>query len=146
MAEMVKVRALKAFPLNGVIQRPGEIQVPKDKVARLVEMKLIESPDGTASDSPSQDAQIEAAAARIGEGLSIERSSGETVADYLQRIADAMSGSAGDELPEGFPARDRLIAQGYTTRTRVREASDEELIALDGIAEGRVAQIREALK
>lgn len=47
-------------------------------------------------------------------------------------------------LPDGFPAKAKLEEAGYDTVQDVREASDEELLGLDGIAEGTLAKIRES--
>jgi hypothetical protein len=49
-------------------------------------------------------------------------------------------------LPEGFPQRELLEGAGFSTVEKVRAASDEELVAIDGIAEGRLAEVRKALK
>lgn len=46
-------------------------------------------------------------------------------------------------LPDGFPAKAKLEEAGYDTVQDVREASDEELLGLEGIAEGTLAKIRE---
>lgn len=51
-----------------------------------------------------------------------------------------------DTLPNGFPHATKLAASGYTTVTAVREATDAQLIALKGIGEKAVAEIREALQ
>lgn len=50
-----------------------------------------------------------------------------------------------DTLPSGFPHATKLAASGYTTVTAVRSATDAQLIALKGIGEKAVAEIREAL-
>jgi hypothetical protein len=55
-------------------------------------------------------------------------------------------GGSGDALGEDFPYRDLLAAGGITTRARLASASDDELIALDGIGEARLKEIRKAAK
>ena len=46
-------------------------------------------------------------------------------------------------LPEGFPHKALLEKEGYETIADVSEATDEELLAIDGIAEGKLSQIRD---
>ncbi len=46
-------------------------------------------------------------------------------------------------LPEGFPAKGKLEEEGYESVQDVSEASDEELLGIDGIAEGTLAKIRD---
>jgi DNA-directed RNA polymerase alpha subunit len=50
-----------------------------------------------------------------------------------------------DDLPEGFPLREKLIAAGFFTLTAVLVASDEELLAVKGIGAASLKEIREAL-
>lgn len=54
--------------------------------------------------------------------------------------------SQGTPLPEGFPARDLLLAAGYTTLERVQAATDEELLAIQGIGRRLLGKIRDALR
>lgn len=49
------------------------------------------------------------------------------------------------KLNEDFPGHDQLVAGGYTTITKVRNASDEELLAVDGVGPVTVEKIRAAL-
>ena len=46
-------------------------------------------------------------------------------------------------LPDGFPSKAELEKEGYETVEEVSEATDEELLAITGIAEGKLAKIRE---
>jgi hypothetical protein len=46
-------------------------------------------------------------------------------------------------LPDGFPGKANLEKNGYDSVSEVSEATDEELLALEGIAEGTLAKIRE---
>lgn len=46
-------------------------------------------------------------------------------------------------LPDGFPGKASLEKNGYDSVTEVSEATDEELLALENIAEGTLAKIRE---
>jgi hypothetical protein len=47
-------------------------------------------------------------------------------------------------LAEGFPHRELLT--NYKTPDALRAASDEELLAIDGIGDARLKEIRQALK
>lgn len=47
-------------------------------------------------------------------------------------------------LPNDFPEKALLEKEGYDSVQSVREASDEELLAIEGVAEGRLAKIRDA--
>lgn len=49
-----------------------------------------------------------------------------------------------DLVPEDFPGREDLAKAGITTLSSVRGASDDELLALDGIGEATVKKIRAA--
>lgn len=46
-------------------------------------------------------------------------------------------------LPDGFPGKAPLEKEGYESIADVSEATDEELLAIDGIAEGTLAKIRD---
>lgn len=52
----------------------------------------------------------------------------------------------GGELGEDFPHRELLAAGGIATRAQLAAASDDDLIALEGIGEVRVKEIRKAEK
>lgn len=52
------------------------------------------------------------------------------------------SGSGG--LAEDFPYRDLLVGAGFKSAQSVRDASDEQLMAIDGIGEARLKEIRKA--
>src|SRR5690349_14675415 len=45
------------------------------------------------------------------------------------------------ELTDDFPAREALVAGGFRTQQQVREASDEELLALEGIGRATLEKI-----
>lgn len=47
-----------------------------------------------------------------------------------------------DSLPDDFPGRDALIANGTTTLTSVKELTDEDLKQVKGIGEATIAKIR----
>lgn len=47
-----------------------------------------------------------------------------------------------DELPDGFPVKDLLVEAGYDTKSKVNEALDEDLLAIDGIGDSRLLDIR----
>jgi hypothetical protein len=49
------------------------------------------------------------------------------------------------DLPEGFPARAKLIAGGFDSVEKVNDAPDEELLKVSGVGASTVAQIREEL-
>lgn len=54
--------------------------------------------------------------------------------------------TAQDEaLPANFPMAAILIEEGFTNMVEVAEATDEELLELPGIGEGRLREIREFL-
>lgn len=55
-------------------------------------------------------------------------------------------GDGADELSVTPDAgREALLEAGYTADEEVRAASDDDLLALDGIGQGRLAKIREIL-
>lgn len=51
-----------------------------------------------------------------------------------------------DSIPEDFPYAALLSGGGYKTAEALRAASDEDLLAIDGIGEARLKEIRQALK
>jgi len=53
------------------------------------------------------------------------------------------AGAGGDTLPDDFPARDKLIAQGIDTIEKVKAV--EDLVDLEGIGEATAEKIIEAL-
>lgn len=59
---------------------------------------------------------------------------------------DGETTATGAGLPNGFPARMLLVKGGYTITDQVREASDEDLIKLEGVGEATVKDIRKALE
>lgn len=88
--------------------------------------------------------------------LKTKRKDNGTVVARVDRSADsggADSGSQEDELSadtnledlDSFPARSTLIENDYTTVGDVREASDEDLLSLDGIADTTLQKIKEAV-
>lgn len=48
-------------------------------------------------------------------------------------------------LPTGFPGRSALLSAGLDSLAKVREASDEDLLGIPGVADATLAAIREAL-
>jgi hypothetical protein len=54
------------------------------------------------------------------------------------------SNSDGGDLPEDFPAREKLVAAGYDTAAAVEEASDEDLLAIDHLGDQTLGKIRDA--
>jgi hypothetical protein len=105
MAETVKVRALKTFFAGGRQHRPGVVEVPAEKVARLVEKGFVAAPEGGTGDAASSpsatDERLEAAASRIGAALAVEREDGEPVADFLERVAGQIEKDATDSDAPG---------------------------------------------
>ena len=65
--------------------------------------------------------------------------------DWMERIAVAEEGTGekGTILPEGFPARQKLIDSGFDTIEKLKACTD--LLAITGIGEVSAAQISEAL-
>lgn len=51
-----------------------------------------------------------------------------------------------DDLPEDFPERDLILGTQWTTVSALNAASDEELLAVDGIGPAKLKAIRTALK
>jgi hypothetical protein len=48
-------------------------------------------------------------------------------------------------LAEEFPAREQLITAGLAYTEQVRKATDEALLAIDGVGKTTLTKIREAL-
>jgi hypothetical protein len=56
--------------------------------------------------------------------------------------AESVPGSGSGNL-DGFPGGSILLAAGFDSPEKIRAASDEDLLALDGIGEGTLKKIRE---
>jgi len=54
--------------------------------------------------------------------------------------------AGGTPLPEGFPARSLLLANGYATLEAVRDAPDDALLGIKGIGKKLLEEIRHALR
>lgn len=165
MAEkkMVRVTVLTAFPLPGVgIVAPGERDVPEAMVERLVKAKIIVAPDGSASSGQAEDAaRIEAALNRLSDAAPAQgkRREGESAADYIERLAgmtvdgqrassaEISGGGKVDDLPEGFPARDKLAAAKITTYAQLAAVDDDFLDKnVKGLGPVTIKEIRAAEK
>jgi hypothetical protein len=59
-------------------------------------------------------------------------------------LEEASAGVAGGGELAGFPGADALVAGGFDSREKIRAASDEDLLALEGIGEATLKKIREA--
>lgn len=59
-------------------------------------------------------------------------------------LVQGSGGVADGTLPDGFPGYKVLTEGGFTTIDAVRGASDEDLLALDGIGASTLEKIREA--
>lgn len=70
----------------------------------------------------------------------------------IRRMRERLRGQGGSEpgegtpLPEGFPARNLLLAHGYTTLEAVRDAPDDALLGIKGIGKKLLEEIRHALR
>ena len=72
--------------------------------------------------------------------LKTTKNDNETVSAYVD-YSDADSGQDAG-LPEDYPAASTLEEAGYTSTDEVDAASDEELLAIDGIGEATLKEIR----
>lgn len=59
-------------------------------------------------------------------------------------MADNDTAAPTDALAEGFPNRDTLTAAGIETYQDLADASDDDLLALEGIGKATVKTIRQA--
>jgi hypothetical protein len=57
----------------------------------------------------------------------------------------AANGEGDRELPGGFPGRMLLMAKGFNTANKVRAAADSDLLAISGVGEAMLQQIRARL-
>lgn len=61
----------------------------------------------------------------------------ESLAELFQEIDAALSGPESSELPK------EVVAAGYDTPEKVRAATDEDLLAIDGVGKATVRKLRE---
>lgn len=66
------------------------------------------------------------------------------MADILERLAnDAVAGSDYPSEPLDESTVQLLADAGYDTLEKVREASDEDLLAIKGVGDAKLAEVRE---
>lgn len=132
---LVKRTLKRSIGYLGKSYGPGEVMVPLGLAKQLAPV-----PDDEA-EAPAEDL-ADPQADRIAE----------LEAEVESLKAQVAAGNAGDDdtgtpLPEEFvnkQVRELLMGAGFTTLEKVDLATDEQLLALDGIAEGRLKEIREA--
>lgn len=123
---MVTVAVDRAIVYRGKLFMPGEVEVDA-KTAEALEARL-----GTLRERE--------AAPGTGEARGV------TPADLPLAPANADGpGTPLDTLGLADDLRELLVADGLDSVEAVASASDERLMVISGIAEGRVRQIREAL-
>lgn len=69
---------------------------------------------------------------------------GSTATAGTASTGSASTGTTSGELAADFPSREILAAAGYKTLEQVKGATDEQLLALDGIGPAKLEQIRKA--
>lgn len=71
----------------------------------------------------------------------------EIMADILEGLVPASAGASSDYplTPLDQDVADALVSAGYETIDKVREASDEDLLAVKGIGKTKLKEIREAV-
>ena len=60
--------------------------------------------------------------------------------------AAAETKSAGTDLPSDFPERDLIVGSEFRTLEALKNATDQELLDIDGIGPAKLKAIRAALK
>ena len=81
-----------------------------------------------------------------GARVRVEVIEGRVVSAPAARKAEAAAEETVRALPEEFPHRELLTGAGFNTVEKVSAATDEELLAIDGLAGARVKEVRAALK
>lgn len=120
-----KIEILKGVRLDGKLYSPGNVQDAKELQGKL---------------KKAQKERLVAAGA-IGPARQEM-----DMTDVGEDDGDEESDDDADQpLPNGFPMKMRLDAAGFNTLGKLRAASDEELMALDGIGASRVEEIRSFL-
>ncbi len=61
-----------------------------------------------------------------------------------EKVEDSSTNPA--SLPDDFPERDLLIGTAFKSTEALNAATDEDLLAVDGIGPAKLKAIREALK
>lgn len=72
-------------------------------------------------------------------GSILTSSRGSTLQNYVK---EGRAVPLQSDLPEDFPKRKELLAGGYTNIEQIEDASDEDLLAVDGIGSKSVTDIR----
>jgi len=127
--------------------------VPASEVERLQRKKLIEvTGDKSAPDQPPGGDTVNQEATEAIARLTAERDQLQQRVEELQAELEKASGD--DDGPDEFatvlkPLGTEVIASlrqaGYTTLKKLRDASDEKILDLPSIGEGRLTRIRELL-
>jgi hypothetical protein len=70
----------------------------------------------------------------------------ETEGGAVEASSNGEATNVATPLPETFPHRELLEGAGFSTVEKVRAATDEELISIDGVGASRLKEIRKALR
>lgn len=108
-------------------------------------LAALQAPDDAATvDAPASAGEPAPAVAPVADAQGTAANA--PAGDAAPALSVASGGDvASDEIPEGFPGRGVLTRNGFTSLAQLRAATDEDLIAVDGIAESMLRRIRAAL-
>jgi DNA uptake protein ComE-like DNA-binding protein len=141
--EKVTIHLRNSVGKGGVYYGPGVCEVPYSFA------------ESVAATQGRAVADLEEDAALVKQGVDLEapqprvRNRAAAPSAAATDTGDAGGDKGGDDgdddaLPEDFPARAALEESGYATLTDVRQASDEELLDINGIGKVLLQRIREA--
>ena len=135
MERLIEVTLKWSIGYDGKSYGPGTVKVPVGLA------KQIGQYDPDKVETPPEPAEVAALKKQV------EDLQGQLSAKDAE--ITALKDGEGTPLPEPFvnaTVRELLLNAGYSTLEKVQAASDEHLLALDGVAEGRLAEIRAASK
>lgn len=120
-------RPLRMIHGSTRVFRPGEEEelldvLPDEDQERLKRLGVLVDEEGEEEEAP-------------------ERATSRATPSTDPRIRRALGGGG---LPDGFPGKDDLEAEGFTSVEKVKAASDDELLAVNGVGDVTLKRIRKA--
>ena len=94
------------------------------------------------SASPGEAVEVSEKTARV----AVESGKFEYAPEQLKEFEKQIAESKGELAAVSIPMRDKMLAAGFETVEDIQNATDEQILAIDGIGEKTLKSIREAIE